>query len=427
MREEADEGGYGLLDLSDRIVSGCENDLCLDMRFLIQSIMRLRRRSVASPSFERISTDGTSIYADPEWVIGTYREEPNEVTRAVAHSVMHCILGHHETPREDPLWNLACDIVVEYILDCLDTPSINVEGREDRLYFCERYIKKIRVLSPERLLTELKEMSEWKIFEQRRLFVRDDHSLWAGEAAAETDWKEMSEQVMTDIEGFTMTLGERAGSLMAALRIRCRRRYDYKAFLRKFMTRREVTKESLEEFDYIYYSYGMSVYGNMPLIDSLEYSDDHVIDEFVIVVDTSGSTMKGAIVSFLEGTYDILEQTYSNGTRPKVHVIQCDDRVRKDTVITARTDMDSFLSGFEMLGGGGTDFRPAFDYVDSLMENGALRKLKGLVYFTDGMGTYPRGKPDYDSAFVFYDKEYNDYDVPAWAMKIVVEEQDMIQ
>jgi len=61
------------------------------------------------------------------------------------------------------------------------------------------------------------------------------------------------------------------------------------------------------------------------------------------------------------------------------------------------------------------------------MENGSLRKLKGLVYFTDGMGTYPRGKPDYDSAFVFYDKEYNDYDVPAWAMKIVVEEQDMIQ
>ena len=39
-----------------------------------------------------------------------------------------------------------------------------------------------------------------------------------------------------------------------------------------------------------------------------------------------------------------------------------------------------------MVGGGGTDFRPAFARIAQLRQDGALRDLQGVLYFTDGKG-----------------------------------------
>lgn len=44
-----------------------------------------------------------------------------------------------------------------------------------------------------------------------------------------------------------------------------------------------------DEFDYIYYTYGLAAYGNMPLVEPLEYKDAKKIKEFVIAIDTSAS------------------------------------------------------------------------------------------------------------------------------------------
>ena len=46
-------------------------------------------------------------------------------------------------------------------------------------------------------------------------------------------------------------------------------------------------------------------------------------------------------------------------------------------------------------------------------------------YFTDGYGTFPAKKPDYDAAFVFIDDEYNNYDVPPWAIKLVLQKDEI--
>lgn len=48
----------------------------------------------------------------------------------------------------------------------------------------------------------------------------------------------------------------------------------------------------------------------------------------------------------------------------------------------------------------------------------------GLLYFTDGQGTYPAHKPSFDTAFVFPDAETADASapVPPWAMKAVLDE-----
>ncbi len=58
-----------------------------------------------------------------------------------------------------------------------------------------------------------------------------------------------------------------------------------------------------------------------------------------------------------------------------------------------------FLPGenldYEVSGGGGTDFRPVFEYIDQQINYPTL-----LLYFTDGMGTFPEAEPSYDVMWV---------------------------
>ena len=78
------------------------------------------------------------------------------------------------------------------------------------------------------------------------------------------------------------------------------------------------------------------------------------------------------------------------------------------------------MEHFQLYGEGGTDFRPAFEYVDGLIRKGEFMNLKGLLYFTDGYGIYPGKMPSYRSAFVFLEKDYRDVDVPPWAIKLKI-------
>ena len=74
---------------------------------------------------------------------------------------------------------------------------------------------------------------------------------------------------------------------------------------------------------------------------------------------------------------------------------------------------------------GGTDFRPVFEYVDKLIENREFTNLKGLIYFTDGFGTFPAKKPKYESAFVFLEQEDNNFNVPPWAIKLILKKDEI--
>ena len=75
-----------------------------------------------------------------------------------------------------------------------------------------------------------------------------------------------------------------------------------------------------------YYTYGMSIYKNMPLIEPLETK--MITYEFVIVLDTSYSINKN-VRSVLSNTYSILSTSNMFYESCKVHIIQCDDRSAK--------------------------------------------------------------------------------------------------
>ncbi|MCR5638400.1 MAG: VWA-like domain-containing protein [Lachnospiraceae bacterium] len=239
------------------------------------------------------------------------------------------------------------------------------------------------------------------------------------------DWKSVSERMQMELDAFTKDMGDKTGNLSQNLREVNREHYDYADFLRKFAVLGEVMKVNDDEFDYIFYTYGLDTYENMPLIEPLEYKEVKRIKEFVIAIDTSGSTSGDLVQHFLEKTYNILKQEESFFTKINLHIIQCDSEIKEHVKITCQEDFDKYLKTFKIIGLGGTDFRPVFEFVDDLIEKKEFYNLKGMIYFTDGYGIFPYKQPDYETAVVFVDDGYNKYDVPAWAIKLVLKPGDV--
>ena len=239
----------------------------------------------------------------------------------------------------------------------------------------------------------------------------------------EKEWEDIAKQIEMNLEMFAQGWGEEASNLVSSLQVANRKKYSYTDFLRSFMTINEAMKLDMDEFDYIYYTYGIDTYGNMPLVEPLEYKDTNQIRDFVIAVDTSESTRATLVKRFIEHTFDILKESENFAREINVHIIQCDSKVQSDTKISSLRQIDGIMEDFHIRGFGGTDFRPVFDYVEVLRERGDLRDMKGLIYFTDGLGRFPERAPDYECAFVFM----NDGDVPLppvppWSIKIVLDE-----
>ena len=106
----------------------------------------------------------------------------------------------------------------------------------------------------------------------------------------------------------------------------------------------------------------------------------------------------------------------------KLHIVQCDNQIQEDTVITDISQAEAFKNNFTVSGFGGTDFRPAFNYIEKLRREGSLKRLKGVLYFTDGYGIYPSHRPAYDVAFVFPEMYDAERIVPGWAIRVELPE-----
>lgn len=240
-------------------------------------------------------------------------------------------------------------------------------------------------------------------------------------------WKDLSERILVDLQTSSKEWGERSDSMLQGVKKINRDKYDYGLFLKKFATMREDIELNPDEFDYVYYTYGMEHYGNIPLVEPLEYREVKKVRDFVIAIDTSGSCAGEVVQKFLDKTYSMFTQQENFFRKINLHIIQCDAQIQSDVKITCREEFDDYIRDLEFQGFGGTDFRPVFEYVNHLIEMREFDDLKGLIYFTDGNGTYPKKRPPYETAFVFVDDDEFEYEVPSWAMKLVLETSEIME
>lgn len=238
-------------------------------------------------------------------------------------------------------------------------------------------------------------------------------------------WRRAARSVRVDLETLSRSRGEQLGDLTRELAVSQHRRQDLREFLRRFATLQEDVHVSPDEFDYVFYTLGLELFGDTPLIEPLEYREVRAIRDFVIVIDTSGSVEGPAVQRFVDTAFDVLTERAAFATRTNVHVIQADAGVQEDVRISSPEDLERWRHGFVLKGLGGTDFRPAIAYVERLREEGEFDDLAGLIYLTDGWGTYPAHAPGFRCAFVFYDEDHEPERVPPWAITLTLTPDDL--
>ena len=231
------------------------------------------------------------------------------------------------------------------------------------------------------------------------------------------DWEDIGKRTEEEMK----KEGEKSEKLSWFLHLEHKNYTPFQDFLRKFSVDREELKTDPESFDYGYYYFGLSQYGNMPLIEENEYRESRKIPELVIAIDTSYSTKGEMVKRFLEEALAILQNKEAFFSKCRVHIVECDDRIRKDILVENAEEMEHYRERFEVSGGYGTDFRPVFHYIEDLRKKGELKELKALLYFTDGRGRYPKYAPGYTAAFVFpKGEDIDDENAPFWAMKLYI-------
>lgn len=424
MKEKWIEAGKDILMLSRK-------ELYMKMRFLDVALSSFE--FVPDEEIDLAGTEGFYMYYNPRSLGGLYKQDRILVNRLYLHMVLHCIFRHLTRRRKrDPLyWNLACDITVESMIDSMMHRCV----RRSRSYLRRETYKKMKarmkVFTAEKVYGVLieEELNDRDLQKLLLEFTVDDHRFWPEDEddkkknEIENKWKDQSDKMETDMETFSKEASEASGNLLENIKVENRSRFDYKQFLRKFAVLKEEVMLDEDSFDYIFYSYGLSMYGNMPLIEPQESKEVQKIEDFVIVIDTSMSCKGELVKKFLEETYSVLSEKNSFFHKVNIHMIQCDDEVREDKVVTSKEELKEYMEDLTLCGEGGTDFRPAFEYVDDLIRAHTFSRLKGLLYFTDGKGIYPKKMPSYETAFVFLKEDYEDVDVPPWAMKLILEEE----
>ena len=320
-------------------------------------------------------TDGSVIYFSHDFLLHTFRETPHQLEHFLLHTVGHCLLLHtiQEQTEDSATRKKNSDSAVE-------------------AFFKEPYPAPF-----------------W-----------DDHHFW--NTAVNQDFLSRIALTLSSLTGVSGTgnygngsKGNSSGELSEELTIRNTGTYDFTHFLKQFARQGEEIKTDIESFDYIPYLYGLEHYGNIPLIEHLEYQEVNRLEELVIAIDTSGSCSLDIVRKFMEETYSILSNHENFFRKMNVYVIQCDSFIQDMAHITSEQDWQDYLKNLTIHGRGGTDFRPVFEYVEELRAKKELRDLKGLLYFTDGDGIYPEIPTDYKTAFVFYKEKEQHQKVPAWA------------
>ena len=441
-----------IIKVASEVLNFSRQRTLVNMRFLEPAIRMLTEspsKCMRNRSYG-MGTDGKNLYYNPEYVLRAYQKEKGFVSRMYLHLVVHGIFRHFfVNPQiEQRKWDLACDMATEYIIESWKLDFADISAGADEKRELDRIRKNVGLMNAEKIYGYLKKTKESEIDRLEKIFRRDDHSFWYPETKNRNDviqvksgqvsqnrevmfsnqkleelWKQAAKKIQVDLETFMRSRSGETGDFLVNLKLANRKKQDYSAFLRKFTRLGERMKINDEEFDYNFYTYGMQLYGNMPLIEPLEYKDVRVVKTFVTVIDTSGSVEEEKLRRFLEKTYQILKSGQESEDRVNFHLIQCDALVQKDVKITSEKELEQVMEDLTLYGRGGTDFRPAFEYIEELRKNGELTNLNGMLYFTDGMGVYPRKKPEYPVAFI-YDSEVLDKipEVPAWAIRYLMDD-----
>lgn len=383
----------------------------------------------SSEEYPEWGTDGHFFFCPADLLMEEFLKGVEALGRRYLHTLCHCMflhmLGEGGEGELTETWDLACDLAAEWAVDAMGICPVDRERRRKRDGW-------YREISPEGQVSAaaaqrwLQSRSPEEIGEIGREVQVDSHRFWrerkedAGSLAGR--WKPAVLLVARQQGEEKRRPGTRKGDRTAEVVLQDTGRGDYRKFLERLFVCREEMQVDPDSIDYIPYLYGLEHYGNVLLMEPLETMETSRLEEFVIAIDTSGSCSGAVVRRFLEETYWILSRRENFFRKMNVHLIQCDSMIQDHRKVTCEREWKDYMAHLKIQGLGGTDFTPVFRLVDQMLEKKEIRKLKGLLYFTDGDGIYPNRKPAYETAFVFPWKRPEKQQAPGWAWKLYLPE-----
>ncbi|MBQ8662399.1 MAG: metallopeptidase [Eubacterium sp.] len=439
---------YNQQEFAKEILQLSRNQLLIHFRFLANAVSRLELTESESVRF---ACDGRRILYAPRAILQYYKNDKNYINRMYLHCMFHCMMQHMYAGKnyQGLYWNLACDIAVEQMILNLHQSYLATHRDGAQRATLEILKDKLPAMNAELIYHHFvnNPPTDGDMEALIASFEIDDHTGWCSsgqsQSSDETDadskkesqdmendidkdsWEKIARRALVELENFQRDSDMDMEAMIQQLKMVTRTRQDYRRFLQKFFTMGETMQLNMEEFDNIFYTYGLKLYGNVPLIEPLEYKEDKRIRDFAIVIDTSASVSGDMVQGFLQKTYDILMQSENFFSKINLYLIQCDSKIQEAVKLTSKEQIQEYIDHMEIKGLGRTDFRPAFQYIDELVLSGELKNLKGMLYFTDGEGIFPGKRPKYETAFVFLDNYKDVPMVPPWAMKIILNHKDL--
>lgn len=370
--------------------------LLLDHPFFGALLLRLRLTECAG--IETMATDGVALFYNPSFLDGLSHPE---LVGVLAHEVMHPAMQHHTRrgQRKPHLWNIACDHAINPILI----------GAQLALPAGALHEARFAGMNAERIYSLLdREDEEQSGNAQNRPSTQTGNASGTGESNQASGLETASEVPTTpggfgqvldapnpDCPGEPATNGQRslqsqewriaveqaqrtamaAGKIPAGMeRMVEQVRHapvDWREALRRFFSQTVPQDYRWTPPNRRFVSAGLYLPG----------LHREGMGEIAIGVDCSGSISDKLLSRFSAEVNAIAAET-----RPElVRVLYCDAAVQR---------VDEFVAGEQIelnpMGGGGTDFRPVFTYLEE-------RQIEPrcLIFLTDLAGSFPDDSPPY--------------------------------
>lgn len=418
----------GTEELSRKILLHSRRRISHIAPILLEAVYALPEKARPLPG--PLSTDGCTLWFDPATVVEDFRKERDSVARQLLHIISHCLLGHPEARDGYPIskaFDCAADLKAAQLAAGLCGTSFAANNCS---HDCPADVENAPCLRP---LYEAIQKSDytgqhWR--QSAKAVCFDDHGFWsstalAAEAAGTSDNGTFSQsnhsgdgrdnhlgqpdrnnsphwdrirQSMLDGNGGKLP-GNCAGMLTENFSVPDRG-MSYAAFLKRFASPEERMLLDPDSFDVRWYHLGMEYYGDIPLLEPSEISEPPLPDDIVIALDTSGSCCGEVCKRFLKETLGLLRDLSAGASRFHVWLLQCDTEIQQEVLLETSEQVDELFRSFTARGFGGTDFRPVFDRVARLRQEGTLPRVRGLLYLTDGWGSYPAAPTDYPTVFL---------------------------
>ncbi len=356
----------------------------------LASALKLKQNNEL-PTF---SSDGESMSYNSEYVD---KLEVDEVEFMMANGAMHAVLKHQNRNlgRTKWLWQKATDYVVNNMLvkNGLQAPLYaNYEEKFEGMYAEEIYAILLSETNYDEQSTQEEQTEQIEesndIHAENLTMIKElNQSYTDNETTNQNNNKE--ENSVPDAESLNQEIKEHFEQIFQKSKRQGNLPRDLKFVIPKYFSYQVNWRELL--YSYIA-AYAKSTYAFMP--PNMKYlyrgiclpSLSSDLLRIVIAIDTSGSIDEPLLNTFL-GEVNSIMQSYPNY---EIDIITADAKVQSHKI---------FLPGeileYEISGGGGTDFRPVFEYIDTNINYPTV-----LLYFTDGMGTYPDTEPSYDLLWI---------------------------